>query len=89
MGTFAWLCLFPLAVTSTQKSIRSLGKNWVRLHRLIYVATAAGAIHFYWLVKRDKREPLLYLAILTALLGWRVAVRIAKTQRQQKAVGAN
>ncbi len=89
MGTFAWLLLFPLALTSTQKSIRSLGKNWVRLHRLIYVAAAAGAIHFYWLVKRDKREPLLYLAILTALLGWRVALRLAKTQKQQKAVGAN
>ena len=29
MGTLAWLCLFPLALTSTQKSIRSLGKNWV------------------------------------------------------------
>jgi sulfoxide reductase heme-binding subunit YedZ len=89
MGTLAWLLLFPLALTSTQKSIRSLGKNWVRLHRLVYAAAAAGSIHFYWLVKRDKQEPLLYIAILTALLGWRVAVWVAKTQKQQKAVGAN
>ncbi len=89
MGTLAWLTLLPLALTSTQSSIRALGKNWVRLHRLVYVAAAAGSIHFYWLVKLDKREPLLYLAILTALLGWRVAVWAAKSQKQQKAVGAN
>jgi sulfoxide reductase heme-binding subunit YedZ len=89
MGTLAWLLLLPLALTSTQKAIRSLGKNWVRLHRLVYVAAAAGAIHFYWLVKRDKQEPLLYLAVLIALLGWRGAVWIAKTQEKQKAVGAN
>jgi sulfoxide reductase heme-binding subunit YedZ len=73
MGTLSWLLMFPLALTSTQKAIRTLGKNWLRLHRLVYAAAAAGAIHFYWLVKRDKREPLLYLAILTALLGWRLA----------------
>jgi methionine sulfoxide reductase heme-binding subunit len=89
MGTLAWLTLLPLTLTSTQNSIRTLGKNWVRLHRLVYVAAAAGSIHFYWLVKRDKREPLLYLAILTALLGWRVAVWAAKAQKQQKAIGAN
>jgi sulfoxide reductase heme-binding subunit YedZ len=66
-----------------------LGKNWVRLHRLVYVAASAGAIHFYWLVKRDKQEPLLYLAVLVALLGWRFAVWVAKNQQQQKAVGAD
>jgi sulfoxide reductase heme-binding subunit YedZ len=89
MGTLAWLLLLPLALTSTQKSIRSLGKNWVRLHRLVYVAAVSGSIHFYWLVKRDKQEPLLYIAVLTALLGWRVAVWAAKIQKEQKAVGAN
>ena len=95
MGTLAWILLVPLALTSTQKSIRALGgKNWQRLHRLVYAAAAAGAIHFYWLVKRDVREPLLYIAILTALLGWRVAIWVAKTQeaanqKEQKAVGVN
>ncbi len=89
MGTLAWLLLLPLALTSTQKAIRSLGKRWVRLHRLVYAAAAAGAIHFYWLVKRDKREPLLYLLVLTALLGWRVLLRMAKTQREQKPISAN
>jgi sulfoxide reductase heme-binding subunit YedZ len=89
MGTLAWLLLLPLALTSTRKAIRALGKNWLRLHRLVYAAAAAGTIHFYWLVKRDKQEPLLYIAVLTALLGWRFAVWVAKTQKQQKAVGAN
>jgi sulfoxide reductase heme-binding subunit YedZ len=89
MGTLAWFLLFPLALTSTQKSIRALGKNWTRLHRLVYIAAAAGTIHFYWLVKRDKREPLLYIAVLTALLSWRFALRVAKTQKEQKAVGVN
>ena len=79
--------LLPLALTSTQKSIRSLGKNWIRLHRLVYVAAAAGAIHFYWLVKRDKQEPLLYLAILTVLLGWRVAVWIAAIRKNARLRG--
>jgi sulfoxide reductase heme-binding subunit YedZ len=88
MGTLAWLLLLPLALTSTQKSIRTLGKNWVRLHRLVYLAAAAGSIHFYWLVKRDKQEPLLYMAILVALLGWRVAVWVANSQRSQKTVGS-
>jgi sulfoxide reductase heme-binding subunit YedZ len=95
MGVLAWILLLPLALTSTQKSIRVLGKNWRRLHRLVYAAAAAGAIHFYWLVKRDEREPLLYIAILTALLGWRVAIWLAKMQesaqtgKSQKAVGVN
>lgn len=87
MGALSFVLLVPLALTSTQKSIRRLGKNWARIHRLVYAAAAAGAIHFYWLVKRDKREPLIYLAILTALLGWRLAVSAAKPEKQQKALG--
>jgi methionine sulfoxide reductase heme-binding subunit len=79
MGMLAWLCLFPLALTSTKKSIRSLGKNWVRLHRLVYLAATAGAIHFYWLVKRDKHEPLQYLFVLAILLGSRLVLWAAKT----------
>jgi len=89
LGSLSWLLMFPLALTSTQKAIRALGKNWVRLHRLIYTAAAAGTIHFYWLVKRDKREPLLYVVVLTALLGVRLVFWLAKTQKQQKAIGAS
>jgi sulfoxide reductase heme-binding subunit YedZ len=88
MGTVSWLLMLPLALTSTRKAIRALGKNWLRLHRLVYAASAAGAIHFYWLTKRDKQEPLFYLAILAALLGWRIAARVARNQKEQKAAGA-
>jgi sulfoxide reductase heme-binding subunit YedZ len=89
MGALTWLLMLPLALTSTQKAIRWLGKNWVRLHRLVYVAATAGAIHFYWLVKRDKQEPRLYLFLLTALLGWRVALWLAKTSKRQKTAGVH
>jgi len=93
MGMTAWALLLPLALTSTQRSIRALGKNWTRLHRLVYFAAAAGAIHFYWLVKRDKHEPRQYLLILAVLLLWRAVLWLAKTQsarsaRPQPAVSA-
>jgi sulfoxide reductase heme-binding subunit YedZ len=87
IGTLAWLILLALALTSTQKAIRKLGKNWTRLHRLVYLAAAAGCIHFYWLVKRDKQEPLEYVAVLALLLGWRaVAWAMKKTATQREAV---
>ncbi len=83
MGTLCWLLMLPLALTSTRKSIRALGKHWVRLHRLVYAAATAGAIHFYWLVKRDKQQPELYLFLLAVLLGWRVALWLANAQKRQ------
>jgi len=84
MGMTAFVLLVPLALTSTQRSIRWLGKNWGRLHRLVYVAATAGAIHFYWLVKRDKHEPLQYVFLLLFLLGWRAAVWAGKAQPWRK-----
>ena len=89
MGTLCWVLMLPLALTSTQKSMRALGRNWSRLHRLVYVAAAAGAVHFYWLVKRDKHEPELYLFLLIVLLGWRAAVWLANTQRQRRNSGVS
>ena len=64
--------MVPLALTSTQWSIRKLGKKWQTLHRLIYFSAAAGVIHFIWLVKRDKEEPVIYGMILCALMVIRV-----------------
>jgi sulfoxide reductase heme-binding subunit YedZ len=64
--------LIPLALTSTKKWILRLGgKRWQMLHRLIYVSATAGVIHFFWLVKLDTREPVLYGIVLGALLGFR------------------
>jgi len=66
----------PLAITSTAKLVRVLGgKRWTRLHRLAYVATAGGALHFYMLVKADTRLPLTFAAVLALFLGYRVLNR--------------
>ena len=71
VGFAAWLLLVPLAITSTKGWIKRLGRNWARLHKLVYVICVLVILHFWWLVKSDIREPLLYAAILAVLLGWR------------------
>ena len=76
VGFSAWLLLLPLAVTSTKGWIRRLGRNWARLHKLVYAAAVLAVLHFWWLVKSDVREPLLYAAILALLLGWRAWKRL-------------
>ncbi|WP_020647699.1 sulfite oxidase heme-binding subunit YedZ [Solimonas variicoloris] len=75
IGFAAWLLLLPLAITSTQGWQRRLKRRWTQLHRLIYAAALLGVLHYLWLVKADRREPLLYLALLLVLLGWRLPWR--------------
>ncbi|TLY81852.1 MAG: sulfoxide reductase heme-binding subunit YedZ [Gammaproteobacteria bacterium] len=72
IGFTALVLLLPLALTSTNGMMRRLGARWRRLHRLIYPIAALAVWHFYWQVKRDVREPLLYLGILALLLGYRL-----------------
>jgi methionine sulfoxide reductase heme-binding subunit len=72
VGMLALLLLIPLAVTSTNRMQRRLGRRWTRLHRLVYLITALGLVHFWWQVKKDIREPLLYVAIFAVLMGWRI-----------------
>ncbi|MEE2612559.1 MAG: protein-methionine-sulfoxide reductase heme-binding subunit MsrQ, partial [Acidobacteriota bacterium] len=82
-GFTGFVLLIPLALTSTQRMIRRLGgARWRRLHRLVYVAATAGVVHYYWLVKADVREPLIYAAILAVLLGARLWFRFAKKSSQ-------
>jgi sulfoxide reductase heme-binding subunit YedZ len=86
VGFTALVLLFPLALTSTQKSIRRLGKRWVKLHRLVYLVAGLGVIHFYWLVKRDVREPLIFAAIWLALMLFRLPLaKPAAKKRPQRA----
>ncbi len=69
VGFAAWLMLIPLALTSTAASVRKLGfVTWKRLHRFAYLIAALGVVHFYWRVKRDHTEPLLYGAVVAVLL---------------------
>ncbi len=76
LGMLAYALLLPLALTSNRYMTRRLGKHWKGLHRLAYLAPALGVLHFWWLVKADVREPLVY-GILLALL---LAVRVPKLQ---------
>jgi sulfoxide reductase heme-binding subunit YedZ len=71
IGFLALVLLIPLAVTSTNRMMRRLGRRWQKLHRLIYVIAILGVWHFYWQVKRDVREPLIYAGIVALLLGYR------------------
>ena len=75
LGFASLAALAPLALTSTRGWQRRLGRRWIALHRLAYVAAAAAVAHFLWLVKKDLREPLAYAALLALLLGARLALR--------------
>lgn len=77
-GMLAYGILFLLAMTSTNRMIRHLGKHWKPLHRLVYVAGIAGVLHFFWLVKRDVTEPGIYVIVLCALL----CTRLLKSRRK-------
>lgn len=68
IGLAGLLLMIPLAITSTAGWRRRLGPRWNQLHRLVYPVAILGCWHFYWLVKKDVREPLVYCAILAALL---------------------
>jgi sulfoxide reductase heme-binding subunit YedZ len=76
-GFAAFCALVPLALTSTRSWMRRLGRRWVALHRLVYVAAGLAVVHFVWLVKADLREPLSYAALLALLLGVRLLDRRA------------
>ena len=86
-GFTAWLLLIPLAITSTRGWIRRLKKNWQRLHRLVYVSTGLGVLHFYWQVKLDTYWPIVAVTVLAALLLLRVRrrrrpIRVPRGQSQ-------
>jgi methionine sulfoxide reductase heme-binding subunit len=74
VGFTAFVLMIPLALTSTQWAIRRLGKKWQSLHRLIYAVAIAGVIHYLWLVKLDRRKPLIYASVLAILLLYRLIV---------------
>ena len=72
VGFSAFLLMMPLAITSTDAMLRRLGgKRWRALHRLVYLITAAGVVHFWWLVKKDITEPLIFALVLVLSLAVR------------------
>jgi len=71
IGFASFIFLIPLAVTSTSAMVRRLGKRWQKLHRMIYFIAAGGVIHYWWLVKKDIRWPLIFGVVLGVLLLYR------------------
>ena len=83
IGMSAFVLLVPLAATSSNAMIRRLGgKRWQQLHRAIYVIAIFGVFHYWWMVKRDVSQPLLYAVILALLLGVRALWREQERRRQ-------
>lgn len=72
VGFAAWLILLALALTSTRRAMATLGRNWTRLHRLVYAAGILGVLHIFWLTRADYREVAWYAAVLFLLLGFRM-----------------
>jgi len=71
LGMIAVLLLVPLAITSTKGWIRRLGKNWGKLHKMIYVIGILAVIHNFMMVKADILVPMIHMTILILLLGYR------------------
>lgn len=80
VGFAAWFLMIPLALTSSKKMMSVLRKNWKKLHRLIYLISILGVIHFLWLVKKDLTEPLIYLLIIIILLILRINFKRSETK---------
>jgi sulfoxide reductase heme-binding subunit YedZ len=72
VGFTAFVLLLPLAYTSRQSMMKKLGRNWQRLHKLVYVIASLGVVHYLWLVKKDITQPLIYACVLAVLLAMRL-----------------
>jgi sulfoxide reductase heme-binding subunit YedZ len=72
VGVLAFLLMLPLAMTSTSRMQRRLGRGWKHVHFAIYLIASLGILHFWWLVKRDATEPRYFALALAALLGVRL-----------------
>lgn len=89
VGFIAFVSMLPLALTSTAGWIRRLGgRNWQRLHRLIYLTGIAGVTHYWWRVKADTLHPLVYAALVALLLGYRLVLSFRRSRWQRQPVQA-
>jgi sulfoxide reductase heme-binding subunit YedZ len=89
VGFIAFVSMIPLALTSTAGWIRRLGgRNWQRLHRLIYLTGIAGVVHYWWRVKADTLHPFIYAVLVALLLGYRLARSFNRSRLQRQPVQA-
>jgi len=84
LGFATFLLLLPLALTSTNKMMKRLKKNWKKLHQLVYPISIMATLHYFWMIKADFRQPALVAFILAILLGYRLYVY----RQSQKKTGA-
>jgi len=80
VGFAAYLILVALGVTSPKAMVRKLGRNWKRLHRLVYGAALLGIVHLLWILRTDVGEAVIYGAVLALLLGYRL-VRYLRSRK--------
>jgi sulfoxide reductase heme-binding subunit YedZ len=89
VGFIAFVSMIPLALTSTTGWIRRLGgRNWNRLHRLVYLTGIAAATHYWWKVKADTLHPAIYALIVGLLLGFRLVLSLKRSRWQRQPVQA-
>jgi len=79
VGFAAFVLLIPLAVTSNNAVIKKLGAaRWQRIHYAVYAIAVLAVIHYWWLVKRDLTQPIIYAVLIAMLLGLRVFWKLHK-----------
>ncbi len=89
VGLAAWVILLVLAVTSPQRVLRAMGgKNWARVHRLVYLAGILACVHYWWLVKTGVRTPWKVTAVLAVLLLVRVGFAVRKRVKMREAASS-
>ena len=84
VGFSAFVLATPLAITSNRAMMLRLGQNWKKLHMLVYPIAILAVLHFWWLVKKDIREPLMYALALALLLGIRLYYKKFGNSRARK-----
>lgn len=84
VGMVAFLSLTALALTSSNRAIRAMGKAWGQLHKLVYLIAILGVVHFFMAVKSWPPTPFVYATIIAVLLGYRLYV-LVKSQRRAAA----
>lgn len=80
LGLLAYIIVLLLALTSSKWAKKLMGKNWKRLHRLIYIAAIAAVMHYFWQLKGNLAEPFFYSIIAFFLLGFRILVWVKNRQ---------
>lgn len=89
VGFVAFLLTIPLAVTSNNRMIRKLKANWKKLHSAVYLIAILGVLHYWWLVKKDLTEPIIFSIVLFILLIIRVVYKIRTPVSTRKTAGSN